>query len=251
MTISWLRRAILGLATGLGLTGPAQAGAGDFYGELFLMAGPYCPQGALPADGAIHSQHDNEPMFSLIGQRFGALRAPRFRLPQVTEKAHPAAFPPTGLRWCIRSRAARWPDPEAEGEADSWPRLPGEVLVTAGEYCPAGWQRRSAVVLGWLRSDQGDQRIEMTHCVGGGGPGGAQDHETGRLVLVEGDSCPAGSVVPRGGEIGADGAEVLAWLLADSYGWAPEGRVMLPDLDSPAPGLSWCLIADGLFPARD
>ncbi len=92
-----------------GIATPAAADRLDL-GTAFAMASSYCPEGSLPADGRELKVHDNEPLFSLFGKRYGGDGATSFALPDLRagiSGAGPSNGPP--LTWCIVTQGS-YPD---------------------------------------------------------------------------------------------------------------------------------------------
>ncbi|WP_366766150.1 tail fiber protein [uncultured Shimia sp.] len=79
-------------AAALFTTAPAQAGDGDFVGEIIMFGSNFCPRGYLRADGRLLPVSGNEALFSLYGTNFGGDGRTTFALPDLMARAPEAIF---------------------------------------------------------------------------------------------------------------------------------------------------------------
>ncbi|MDF7775082.1 tail fiber protein [Sphingomonas sp. AOB5] len=93
-------RKLLGIAAGIGAlcaAAPAAAQGQRYVGQLFLMAGTYCPAGSLDADGRLLSQNgEYYSLFVVIGTAFGGTNG-MFNLPDLRGRTAIGAGQGTGL----------------------------------------------------------------------------------------------------------------------------------------------------------
>ncbi len=78
-----------------GITAPADAGEGDFIGEVMTFAGTFCPRGYLEANGQLLNLPENPALFSLYGTNFGGDGRNTFGVPDMMSTA------PQGIMYCI------------------------------------------------------------------------------------------------------------------------------------------------------
>ncbi|SMP26510.1 phage tail protein [Shimia sagamensis] len=82
-------------AAALFTTAPAQAGDGDFIGEILMFGGTFCPRGYIKADGQILPIATNQALFSLYGTNYGGDGRTTFGVPDLTR------FAPDGILYCV------------------------------------------------------------------------------------------------------------------------------------------------------
>src|ERR1700758_5226757 len=93
--IGWITCiALLGACAG---TPPAWADR--FVGEVVYMAGDFCPESYLPADGRILSLGQNSALFQVLGTRYGGNGTFSFALPNLEPPA--TKIPDAALTACI------------------------------------------------------------------------------------------------------------------------------------------------------
>lgn len=78
-----LAAALLSAAAGLSATPAAACGSDPFYGEICTFAGPYCPQGFVPADGRQLQISQNQPLYAVIGATYGSSASGYFNVPDL------------------------------------------------------------------------------------------------------------------------------------------------------------------------
>ena len=102
-----LRHAFFTAAILVGTAGPALAYGDVYLGEIQAFAGTYCPKSWAPADGALLTIKDHQPLFAMIGLEYGGDGHTTFALPDLRSKA-PAHLDKDDkghrfkLLWCVK-----------------------------------------------------------------------------------------------------------------------------------------------------
>jgi len=221
------------------MTTKAEAYYEGYLAEVFLTGAEYCPNGSLSADGGLQTVSENTSLYVLLGQRFGKVHFSQFLLPQLTPEDYFREFPKTGLRWCIWTQRGIFPTrPENRSDLSS-NRVAGEILITATDFCPGGWQEHSAEAeFGGLLICRAD------------GTAPELDLHIARLFLFEGATCPAKSLAADGALYPIRGNEPLFSLVRDSFGGNQTTEFAVPNKAAPGAGLIWCIVQDGQYPVR-
>jgi microcystin-dependent protein len=100
-----------------------------FVAELRLFSFGFAPAGWTECDGRLLDIHEHQPLFSLVGWRYGGDYSTTFGVPAL-------ASPPSPFTWCIAlegmlaRRAGDHPVDEP---------FIGEIRMFAGQFAPAGW----------------------------------------------------------------------------------------------------------------
>lgn len=93
------------LTLAAGTAGSAHAFGSDSYlGTIGLIAGSYCPQGTIEADGRLLSIPENEALFAIYGTTYGGDGDQTFAVPDLR-----ATVPVDGMRYCVMLYG-RYPD---------------------------------------------------------------------------------------------------------------------------------------------
>ena len=101
---------------------------GPFVAEIRHFSFGFAPSGWTTCDGRLLSIDDHQPLFSLLGWRFGGDHATTFALPAVREL-------PASLTSCIALDGVY--APRAGGSLDQ--PIIGEIRMFAGRDVPDGW----------------------------------------------------------------------------------------------------------------
>lgn len=233
--------AVAVLATGWGavLLVPSTAQAEDFMGETVLSALNFCRAGTVPANGQPFRLDRYSALFSLLGNRYGGDGQGSFAVPDFPEnREYPFR---TRMTWCtvVYGAFPGQPDPEVAREDG---RLSGEVMATGAEFCPTGWEPETAENLPlqgkvtWCRaseSDYSDNYLTM-----------------GQMMLFSGDACPADTMAADGRVLEVQSNMALFSLMGTGFGGNGVTDFALPAMASPAAGLLWCVVTQGLYPSR-
>lgn len=78
---------LLALPLTLAIT-PAYA-AEKFIGEIYTMAGSFCPEGSVEADGRMLQVQPYQALFSILGNRYGGDGRKEFALPDLRPDKKP------------------------------------------------------------------------------------------------------------------------------------------------------------------
>lgn len=84
MKFHTVRKTALVAVSSLGMLYGGQAMAQEMYvGQLFLMGTDYCPNGSMPANGALLNIVQNQALYALLGTRYGGNGSQTFGLPDL------------------------------------------------------------------------------------------------------------------------------------------------------------------------
>jgi hypothetical protein len=194
----------------------------------------------MPANGELAPIWRYNALFVLFGNKYGGDgQKPLFAVPDFPEnREYPFR---TRMTWCTVFYGAfpGQPDPEVAREDG---RLSGEVMATGAEFCPTGWEPETAENLPlqgkvtWCRaseSDYSDNYLTM-----------------GQMMLFSGDACPADTMAADGRVLEVQSNMALFSLMGTGFGGNGVTDFALPAMESPAPGLLWCVVTQGLYPSR-
>jgi len=70
-----------------------------YLGEIFIMPGSYCPQGATEADGKLLPIATFQALYTILGTSYGGDGATNFAVPDLRPPRDSSR--PSGLRYCI------------------------------------------------------------------------------------------------------------------------------------------------------
>ncbi|AKI00839.1 phage tail collar family protein [Hoeflea sp. IMCC20628] len=224
---------IAALANGSGLAGfaPSEAQAEEYLGEIVLMANRFCPRGTIEANGrslgnngALNMFNDGNP----------------FVLPDLRDSG--------SMRWCVVESGII--PPRGSGSNRSDDRMPGEIVAFVTGYCMEGWEIQTAATLPYQDS------ITWCKALENGYAGDDSHYYLAQMQLGSGDGCLTSLAVPADGRAFIAMENEKLWtLLSNAYGGDSrsngEGSFNVPDLASPAPGMTWCINNGGYYPPHN
>jgi len=231
--------AVLAAEAGLVMLAPSGAQAQDFRGEMVLSATAFCRSGTVYARGALLSIPQNFALFSLFGIRYGGDGVMTFAVPDFPENAE-TPFK-TRMAWCAAVEGVL-PTHGDPGGARIDGRLSGEIMATGAGFCPTGWELETAASLPLQSKITWCRALESAY----------SDNELmlAQMMLFSGDACPAYTLPADGRILQAPTNRALFSLLGAHFeGGDGTTHFALPAMASPAPGLRWCIVTQGIFPA--
>lgn len=230
--------AVLAAEAGLVMFAQSGAQAQDFKGEMVLSATAFCRRGTVYARGELLSIPQNYALFSLFGIRYGGDGVTNFAVPDFPENAEPPYK--NRMAWCAAVEGVL-PTHGDPGGARTDGRLSGEIMATGAGFCPTGWELETAASLPLQSKITWCRALESAY----------SDNELmlAPMMLFSGDACPAYTLPADGQILQTPTNRALFSLLGMHFkGGDSITHFALPEMASPAPGLRWCIVTQGVYP---
>ncbi|MES2180165.1 MAG: tail fiber protein [Gemmatimonadota bacterium] len=235
-----------------------------FLSEISLFAFNFAPVNWAACDGRQLMIRDNEPLFTLLGYRFGGDGAGTYSLPDYR------ALGPQGLQYCIAVQAAY---PSADGHSRD--QAPSEIALLPVTFTPGGWAECNGQtlpvsqcpalynVIGSTFGGDGQQSFGTPNLTPRAPAGSryfiATDGDVplppnpfvGEVRLFPTTTTPDGWLPCDGRRIGVDQYEALFTLIGTTFA-RPGDTFPIPDLRQIAvpAGTQFCIATGGYFPQR-
>jgi microcystin-dependent protein len=210
-------------------------GDGAYTGQVCVIAGSYCPQNTLPAEGQMLPISGNEALYSLLGITYGGDARTNFALPDLRGRAPVGQGQGTGLSQ--HNVGAKFGN---ETITQTLAQMP--LHTHAAVFTPSGGGTSGAAATVSALSTPGagtlsvPQDGSMLAASTSGGPSSAN---------IYAPPGTTGSTVKLGGVSGGGGTTGGGTVAVGNTGSSQSMTIVPPEL-----AIRYCIVTDGLYPER-